>query len=125
MKSTKSNYTIKRETHRIDATGKPVGRLATEVALLLRGKHKVDFTPQVDNGDFVIVDNAHAVTFTGKKFEQKKYYSHSQYPGGLTTKKAYELHAENPSKIIEKAVYAMLPVNRTRATIFKRLTVNN
>lgn len=123
MKSTKSNYKITRKTHRIDATGQPVGRLATQVAILLRGKNKADFTPHVDNGDFVVVEHADKVVFTGKKLEQKVYKHHSLHPGGLKETFAKALMVENPKKIIENAVYYMLPKNKLQIEMFKRLTV--
>jgi large subunit ribosomal protein L13 len=123
--NTISNYTIKRDTHKIDASGKSVGRLASEVAQLLRGKGKVDFTPQVDNGDFVVVKNAKEAVFTGKKLEQKKYYRHSGYPGGLKVTNLNELMEKDPAEAIRKAVFNMLPNNRLRNDMFKRLTVKN
>ncbi len=125
MKSTKPNYTITRETHKIDATDKPIGRLATEVATLLRGKHKVTFTPHVDNGDFVVIKNAGAAKFTGKKLIQKVYHHHSGHPGGLKTVKASELKTSNPSQLISHAVYKMLPKNKFRSEMHKRLTIKN
>ncbi len=125
MKSTKSNYTITRETHKIDATDKPIGRLATEIATLLRGKHKVSFTPQVDNGDFVVVKNAALAKFTGKKLIQKVYRHHSGHPGGLKSVKASELKATDPSQLISYAVYKMLPKNKFRTDMYKRLTIKN
>ena len=124
-KSTKSNYTITRDTHKIDATGKTVGRLATEVAIYLRGKHKTSYTPQVDNGDFVVVRNAKELKFSGKKIEQKVYYRHSGFPGGLKTTKASELMEADPAEILRKAVYKMMPDTRLRTDMFKRLTVIN
>lgn len=123
MKTTKSNYTIKRATHRIDATDQTVGRLATKIAILLRGKNKASFTPHVDNGDFVVVENADKVKFTGKKLEQKLYKHHSLFPGGLKEVKASTLMAEDPKKIIENAVYYMLPKNKLQTEMFKRLMV--
>lgn len=125
MKTTISNYKITRATHRIDAAGKTVGRLATEVALLLRGKSKVDYTPHVDNGDFVIIDNAAKVVFTGKKMEQKLYKHHTLFPGGLKVKKVAEVMAENPKKVMMNAIYYMLPKTKLRNEMFKRLTVKN
>jgi len=125
MKSTKSNYTITRETHKIDATDVSVGRLATKIAFLLRGKHKPSFTPQVDNGDFVVVKNAKNVKLTGKKTEQKVYYRHSGFPGGLKTVQAKDLMENNPAEIIERAVFSMLPNSKLRNAMVKRLTVKN
>ena len=125
MKSTTHFYTIKRDTHRIDAAGQLVGRLATQVAKLLLGKHKATFTPQVDNGDFVVIDNASAVRFSGKKFDTKKYFHYSGYPGGMKVKKASELKVTNPSELIEQAVSRMLPRTKHRTDILKRLIVKN
>jgi large subunit ribosomal protein L13 len=123
MKTTKSNYTIKRATHRIDATDQTVGRLATKIATLLRGKQKASFTPHVDNGDFVVVENADKVKLTGKKLEQKTYKTHSLFPGGLKVVSAKKLMAEDPKKIIENAVFYMLPKNKLQTEMFKRLMV--
>jgi len=125
MKTTKSNYTITRETHQLDATGMSVGRLATQVAQLLRGKLKVDYTPHVDNGDFVTVKNAKNLVITGKGLEQKLYYTHSGYPGGLKIQKASELMVSDPAEILRKAVFRMLPKSKLQNDMYKRLTVKN
>jgi len=103
---------IERKWYVVDAAGQTLGRLASEVAALIRGKHKPQFTPHVDTGDFVIVVNAEKIQLTGKKRETKKYYSHSQYPGGLKTRTAGELLATRPERVIEEAVYGMLPKNK-------------
>lgn len=125
MKSTTHFYTIDRKTHKLDASGEFVGRLATKVANLLRGKHKPTFTPQVDNGDFVVVENASAIRFSGKKLESKVYFAYSGYPGGMKEKKASELMVTDPSQILVNAVSRMLPKNKHREIILKRLTVKN
>jgi len=125
MKMTKPNYTITRATHKIDGTNQVVGRLATTVTNLLRGKHKVDFTPHVDNGDFVVVSNAKGLVMTGKKLDQKLYRRHSMYPGGLKEVKAGDLMKKDPKQLLEEAVWRMLQKNNTRTEIFKRLTVKN
>jgi len=96
----------------IDADGKTLGRLASEAAALIRGKHKPTFTPHVDTGDYVIIVNADKVVLTGKKLQQKKYYSHSQYPGGLKTTTAGEMLSKKPARMVELAVYGMLPKNK-------------
>jgi large subunit ribosomal protein L13 len=114
---------MKRETHTIDATGKVLGRLATEIAVLLRGKHKPDFVPYKDMGDFVIVENLNKLKFTGKKFEQKKYYRHSGYLGGLKEIPLKKLFAERPTEVLRKAVYRMLPKNKLRVKMIKRLKI--
>ena len=122
MTLTNFKVKIERKTHQIDATDQSVGRLATQIATLLRGKHKANYSPQVDNGDFVIVTNINKLKFTGKKLEQKKYYRYSGYPGGLKTTKLKELFGNNPQEVLKKAVYNMLPKNRLRQHMIKRLT---
>jgi len=114
---------VKREWHLVDATDKPVGRLAVKIAKLLRGKDKPIFTPHVDMGDFVVVLNAAKVKLTGAKESQKLYKSYSLYPGGLKTKTAAMVRATNPGFLIEHAVRDMLPKNRLSRTLFKRLHV--
>ncbi len=95
----------------IDAEGQTLGRLASNVATLLRGKHKPEFTPHVDTGDFVVVINADKIHTTGKKLDQKKYYRHSGYQGGLTVTTLKEMLDKKPTDVIEKAVKGMLPKN--------------
>lgn len=112
---------MKRETHTIDASGKVLGRLATEVAVLLRGKQKPDFVPYKDMGDFIIVKNVEKIKFTGKKMKQKKYYHHSGYLGGLKETPLETLFKENPAQVLKKAVYGMLPKNKLRPEQIKRL----
>ena len=119
MKSTILKTKIERKTHQLDAANQAVGRLATQITLLLRGKHKPNYSPQIDNGDFVVVTNIDKLKFTGKKLEQKKYYRYSGYPGGLKTQKIKEL---KPAEILKKAVYQMLPKNKLRQHMIKRLT---
>lgn len=103
---------VERKWYVVDAAGQTLGRLASEVAALLRGKHKPQFTPHVDVGDYVIVINAEKVELTGTKWLTKKYYTHSQYPGGLKVRTAGELRATRPERLIELAVYGMLPKNK-------------
>ena len=107
----------------VDATNKNVGRLATKVANVLRGKEKPVFTPHADTGDFVIILNADKVNFTGKKWEQKEYYRHSHYPGGLKSIKANELLDKKPTEIVRKAVWGMLPKNKWQKTLISRLKI--
>jgi len=114
---------MKRKTHTIDATGKVLGRLATQIAILLRGKHKRNFRPNLDIGDFVIVKNADKIRFTGKKLKQKKYYRHSGYPGGIKEIPLEKLLKENPAKVLKMAVWGMLPNNKLRRKQIKRLKV--
>ena len=114
---------IQRKTHTIDAQGKVLGRLATEIALLLRGKHKRNFVPYLDMGDFVVVKNAKEIRLTGKKTEQKKYYHYSGYPGGLKEVPFKKILEKNPNLILKKAVFGMLPKNKLRAKMIKRLKI--
>ncbi len=114
---------IERKWHVIDASGETLGRLATKVAVLLRGKHKPLFAPHLDTGDFVIVVNAARVRVTGRKAEQKTYYRHSGYPGGLKSSSFTELQEKHPTRIIEHAVKGMLPHNRLGSTMLKKLKV--
>ena len=114
---------MQRETHAIDASGKVLGRLATEIAVLLRGKQKPDFLPYKDMGDFVVVKNAGKIRFTGKKLEQKKYYHHSGYLGGLKEIPLKKLFASNPDKVLRMAVFGMLPKNKLRGKMIKRLKI--
>ncbi len=109
----------------IDAEGQTLGRLASKVAILLRGKHKPNFTPHVDCGDNVVVVNASKVNLTGKKWEDKTYIRYTGYPGGQRTLTANQLFEKNPSTIIEKSVKGMLPKNKLGATLFRNLHVYN
>jgi len=112
---------MKRETHTIDATGEVLGRLATKIAILLRGKHKPDFVPYKDMGDFVIIKNVGKIKITGKKLETKKYFRHSGYPGGWREISLKELFKKNPAEVLKRAVYGMLPKNKLREKQIKRL----
>jgi large subunit ribosomal protein L13 len=107
----------------VDADGKVLGRLATEVAVLLRGKKKPEFVNFLDSGDFVIVINAEKIKVTGKKIDQKKYYSHSGYPGGIKEKTFKELLETKPEEIIKKAVWGMIPKNKLGRAAYKKLKV--
>jgi large subunit ribosomal protein L13 len=95
------------------------------VSLLLTGKNKVNYFPNKDQGDFVIINNAGKIKVSGNKMTQKIYYRHSGYPGGLKTKKMKEIFEKNPSELLEKAIYNMLPKNKLRAERMKRLQINN
>lgn len=110
-----------RKWHLIDAKGKTMGRLATEIARLLIGKHKAYFTPSVDCGDFVVVVNANDVVLTGNKLTNKIYYWHTGYPSGLRSTTAEKLKKEKPGQILWEAVYGMLPKNKLRDYRIKRL----
>jgi large subunit ribosomal protein L13 len=114
---------MERKTHTIDATGKVLGRLATEIAVLLRGKHKPDFVPYLDMGDFVVVKNVREIKLTGKKAEQKKYYRHSGYLGGLKELPFKKIFEKDPAWVLRKAVFGMLPKNKLRAKQIKRLKI--
>ena len=107
----------------INAQGKTLGRLATEIAILLRGKKKPEFTPFLDCGDYVIVINAEKINVTGKKLEDKKYYSHSLYPGGLKVKTLQELLEKRPEEVIRKAVWGMVPKGKLGRALYKKLKV--
>ena len=107
----------------VDASDKVLGRLASKIADKLRGKDKPIFTPHVDCGDFVVVVNAKKIKVTGNKFEDKKYYTHSLYPGGLKTKTFKDMNATKPEKVIELAVKGMLPKNKLSNQIIKKLKI--
>ncbi len=115
--------TIERKWWLIDAEGKTLGRLATEIAVLLRGKRKVEFVHFLDCGDFVVVVNAEKVNVTGKKLEQKKYYSHSGYPGALKVNTLKELLEKKPEDVIRKAVWGMIPKGKLGRAVYKKLKV--
>jgi large subunit ribosomal protein L13 len=112
---------IKRETHILDAKGQILGRFATQIATLLIGKHKPNYSPHMDSGDFVQIKNPDKILVTGKKEDQKIYYSHSGYPGGLKKTAYKDLKERNPSKIISLAVKRMLPQNRLKDQRMARL----
>ena len=114
---------IQRKWHLIDANGKTLGRLASRVATLLRGKHKPTFTPHVDTGDFVVVVNAGKVALTGKKWKEKLYIHHSGYPGGLKSISAEKLKEKKPRRLITMAVQGMLPKNKLGRKLLKKLKV--
>lgn len=114
---------IKRESHVIDASGKILGRLATEVATILMGKKKPEFVPYLDTGDFVVVTNAKDVKVTGKKMKDKIYTRHSGYPGGLKVETFDKMLARKPEYIIEHAVKGMLPHNKLGSQMIKKLKV--
>jgi large subunit ribosomal protein L13 len=109
--------------HLVDADGRVLGRLATEVAGLLRGKHKPAFSPHLDHGDFVVVVNAAKVRLTGRKWKQKVYYRHSGYPGGLKATPAEAMRRAHPERLVEHAVRGMLPKTRLGNALFRKLKV--
>lgn len=114
---------VQRSWHLVDARGKVLGRLATEVAMVLRGKRKPQFTPHVDTGDFVIVVNAEKVLLTGKKLKQKMYYRASGYPGGLKATAAGALLKSHPERLIQYAVRGMLPKTKLGDAVYRKLKV--
>jgi large subunit ribosomal protein L13 len=114
---------VQREWFVIDAEGQTIGRLATRIATVLRGKHKATYTPHVDGGDYVIVLNADKIVFTGKKLDQKNYYKYSGYMGGLRSWTARELLNTYPERIVESAVKGMLPKNRLARQMIKKLKI--
>ena len=114
---------VERKWYVVDATDKTLGRLATQVATVLRGKHKVTYTPYVDCGDYVIVINASKVKLTGNKLEDKMYYNHSGYPGGLRERNAKTMISAYPCEMVERAIKGMLPHNKLGNQMGKKLFV--
>ncbi|MEF3275199.1 MAG: 50S ribosomal protein L13 [Chloroflexus sp.] len=114
---------VQRDWYVIDASGKVLGRLATQISTLLRGKHKPTFTPSVDGGDFVIVVNAEKIVLTGRKPEQKIYYRHTGYPGGLKATPYKMMLAKHPDRILRLAVKRMLPKNRMGRRLLRKLRI--
>lgn len=118
-----NSQTVTRKWYVVDAEGVTLGRLATEVASVLKGKGKPIYTPHVNCGDYVIVVNADKIVLTGNKWDDKKYYSHSEYNGGLTTLTAKEMMAKHPTRMVEKAIYGMLPHTKLGDTMRDSLFV--
>ena len=118
-----NNETVKRDWIVIDAADKPLGRVASKAAVLLRGKHKVTYTPHIDCGDNVIIINAKQVALTGNKAETKMYYTHSRFTGGLRTRKAKEMKADYSVEMLETAIKGMLPKGRLGRDMFRKLYV--
>lgn len=114
---------VERNWYVVDATDKVLGRLSSEIATILRGKHKPSYTPHVDTGDYIIVINAEKIKLTGSKFDQKEYVSYSLYPGGQKRVVAKELLAKKPIAIVEKAVKGMLPKNTLGRDMYRKLFV--
>ena len=115
--------TVKRDWYIIDATDKVLGRLASEVASRLRGKHKAEYTPHVDTGDYIVIVNADKVRVTGNKEKAKTYYKHSGFIGGMKATTLDKMRAEHPERIIEIAVKGMLPKNPLGRAMFRKLKV--
>lgn len=118
-----TNETAEHNWYIVDASGKTLGRLASEVARRLRGKHKPEYTPNVDTGDFIVVVNASHVKVTGNKKTDKVYYSHSGYPGGIKAITFDKLLAKNPERVIELAIKGMLPKNILGRAMYRKLKV--
>lgn len=114
---------VDRKWYVIDAKGESLGRVASKAAHILRGKHKATFTPHIDCGDYVIIINAKEVNLTGNKLEQKMYYNHSMYPGGLRERNAKVMKEKYPVEMMERAVKGMLPHNRLGRAMYKKLFV--
>ncbi|GAA0656235.1 MULTISPECIES: 50S ribosomal protein L13 [Rheinheimera] len=114
---------VQRDWFVVDATGKTLGRIATEIALRLRGKHKPEYTPHVDTGDYIIVVNADKVTVTGNKAKNKMYYSHSGFPGGIKEINFEKLLVKKPEMVLEAAVKGMLPKGPLGRAMFRKLKV--
>jgi large subunit ribosomal protein L13 len=116
-------HEVKRDWLVVDASNQVLGRLASEIARRLRGKHKAEYTPHVDTGDYIIVTNAEKVTVTGRKFKNKMYHNHSGYPGGIKSVSFEKMQQKSPEKIIERAVKGMLPKNPLGREMYRKLKV--
>lgn len=125
MKTTymQKKETVVRDWYVIDAKDMPLGRVASKAAVMLRGKHKVTYTPHIDCGDNIIIINASEVLLTGNKLENKKYYNHSRYAGGLRERTAKEMKANYPTEMVELAVKGMLPKGRLGRQMYRKLHV--
>ena len=120
-----SAHAVERKWYLVDAKGKTLGRLATVVASVLKGKHNPFYTPHVDSGDYVIIINAGEIVLTGNKWKDKLYYRHSGYPGGLKTRTAKEMQEKFPEKMVELAVKGMLPKTKLGRAMYRKLYVYN
>lgn len=118
-----TNESVERKWYVIDAEDLVLGRMASDVAVVLKGKHKPTFTPHIDGGDYVIIVNAEKVALTGKKWSDKLYYRHSGYSGGLKVRTATEMLEKQPQKIVEKAIRGMLPKGKLGDDMYRRLYV--
>lgn len=116
-------HEVKRDWYVVDATDKILGRLATEIASRLRGKHKAEYTPHVDTGDYIVVTNVEKLRVTGRKFKNKIYYSHSEFPGGIKSITFDKLQAIHPARILERAVKGMLPKNPLGRDMYRKLKI--
>lgn len=116
-------HEVKRDWFIIDASDKVLGRVASEIASRLRGKHKAEYTPHVDTGDYIVVINAEKITVTGRKFKDKIYYRHTGFPGGIKSMSFDKLQAQHPARIIELAVKGMLPKNVLGREMYRKLKI--
>jgi large subunit ribosomal protein L13 len=116
-------HEVKRDWYVVDASGKTLGRLATEIARRLRGKHKAEYTPHVDTGDYIVVTNAEKVSVTGRKMTDKMYYHHTGFPGGIKSISFEKLQQKFPARIIERAVKGMLPKNPLGREMYRKLKI--
>ena len=116
-------HEVKRDWYMIDASNKILGRLATEIARRLRGKHKAEYTPHVDTGDYIVVTNVEAIRVTGRKFKDKMYYNHSGFPGGIKQVSFEKLQATHPARVLERAVKGMLPKNSLGRDMYRKLKI--
>lgn len=121
MVKTKNQRKIERKTHQIDATGKALGRLAVQIVHLLRGKNRPAYVPYLDNGDNVVIENVSKLVFSGRKLRQKSYLKHTGYLGHLKETKLETLFEQRPGEVLRRAVYGMLPNNKLRSKMIKRL----
>lgn len=117
------NHEVKRDWYIVDASDKVLGRLASEIARRLRGKHKAEYTPHVDTGDYIVVINADKVKVTGRKFKEKIYYRHTGYVGGIKAVSFDKLQAKHPARVIELAVKGMLPKNPLGREMYRKLKI--
>lgn len=116
-------HEVKRDWYIIDASNKTLGRLAAKIAHRLRGKHKAEYTPHVDTGDYIVVTNVETIKVTGRKFKDKIYYSHTGFPGGIKEISFEKLQAKHPERVLERAVKGMLPKNSLGRDMFRKLKI--
>lgn len=116
-------HEVKRDWYIVDASDKTLGRLASQIAFRLRGKHKAEYTPHVDTGDYIVVTNVEAIKVTGRKFKDKIYYSHTGFPGGIKSISFDKLQAKHPARVLERAVKGMLPKNSLGREMFRKLKI--
>ncbi|MCX7090004.1 MAG: 50S ribosomal protein L13 [Legionellales bacterium] len=116
-------HEVKRDWYIVDASNKTLGRLAAQIAIRLRGKHKAVYTPHVDTGDYIVVTNVETIKVTGRKFKDKIYYSHTGFPGGIKEISFEKMQAKHPARVLERAVKGMLPKNSLGRDMFRKLKI--